>query len=196
MLGFSNIFGPNDITGTAPAGDSTNRVADTAFVQQAAASAVAAGTTGMVLQIQYAENTSLIVSSTTMAGGVDTIPIKTDGTTIVTTSITPRAISNQLLISSVVPMANGAGANLWMGLFQDTTTSALAALPCGNGTNEVAHGMLLFQMAANTIGPTTLKILVGNFTTNNFTFTINGAVQSRRLGGASRATLVVQEIHG
>jgi hypothetical protein len=198
-MGFDAVIGPNWIVPTAPAGNSSNQVADTAFVQTAAASAVAAGTSGFVLQIQYAENTSLITSTTTMAGAVDTIPVKTDGTSIVSVTITPASTGNKLLVQGLACASNtGGNVNMWMALFQDTTTSALAAIGFAPASqNFLTDVPINFNFVAGTTSPTTISMRIGNFNGNVTTWTVNGIANTpaRRLGGAMRATLLVQEIH-
>jgi len=194
MLGFSNIFGPNDITGTAPAGDSTNRVADTAFVTNA----IAVGTTGFVLQTIYNETTSLIASNLARAGNNTSVPIKTDGLQILSATITPASTSNNLLIRAVAPVCNSAAVNMITALFQDTTTSALAATVTAGSGNFVSNAVLVYEMVAATTGPTTFKINVTNFTNVASTWTVNGFSNppTQALGGSLRATLVIQEIRG
>jgi hypothetical protein len=206
-MGFEAITGPNWIVPTPPAGNSSNQVADTAFVANAVASGLATtlasaiasallGTTGFVLQTQYTETTTFLAFTTTMAGVLDSIPVKTDGTQILSVSITPNATANTLLVQALAPVTNSAVNAMWVALFQDTTTSALVAQ---NFFVAVANGVvpagLTFRLTAGTTGPTTFKINVGNFTGVTTTWALNGIANpaTRRLGGASRATLTVQE---
>jgi len=78
-MGFEYITGPNLSVGTL----------------------TAAVPSGVMLQSQYAETTAFIVATSSMAGAADTVPIKTDGTEIVTVNITPNAVSNNLLITGL-----------------------------------------------------------------------------------------------
>lgn len=156
----------------------------------------AVSTTGTVLQTIYNETTSLIISTLTMAGNLTSIPIKTDGVQILTATITPLSTTNKLLIRAVVPVCNSAAVNMVTGLFQDLTTSALAATVTANIANGISNASIVFNMTAATTGPTVFKLNVANLTGSVSTWTVNGNANpiATTLGGSMRATLVIEEI--
>src|ERR1700690_1073142 len=146
-MGFEFITGPN-------------------FIVPPSSVAAATAAVGYMLQTQYTETTSFITGTSTMAGGFDTVPIKTDGTQIISLSITPKSTGNNLLITALIPVANTGVVTMWIALFQDLTTSALAAMPFSiNASNSIVPTGLSYQLTAGTTGPTTFKINVGNFNT-------------------------------
>src|ERR1700690_3973096 len=127
-MGFEFITGPN-------------------FIVPPSSVAAATAAVGYMLQTQYTETTSFITGTSTMAGGFDTVPIKTDGTQILSLSITPKSTGNSLLITSLVPVSNSAAVTMWMGLFQDLTTSALAAMPIGIAVgNAIVATEIIYQL--------------------------------------------------
>jgi hypothetical protein len=201
-MGFDAVIGPNWIVPTAPAGDSSNRVANTQFVATTVASSIAStlasaflGTTGFVLQTVYNQTTTLIAQTSTMQGNFTSVPIKTDGFQILTATITPFATTNNLLVRAVAPMSSSSGNNIIMALYQDTTTSALAATITFGVAGGINSGSIVHNLTANTTGPTTFKLNVMNFSTIVATWVVNGSANpnSQFLGGALRATLVIQE---
>lgn len=210
---------PNWIVPTPPTGDSSKRVANTEFVAAAVAagggistsvlasalattlSSAYAGTTGFVLQTVYNETTSLIASNAAMAGNFTSAPIKTDGIQIVTATITPVSTTNKLLIRAIIPMGNSAAVNMLAALFQDTTTSALAATITGCPANLISNASIVYNMVSGTTGPTTFKINVANLSTVGSTWAVNGIPNQggaplQFLGGTLRATLAIQETKG
>lgn len=202
---------PNWIVPTPPSGDSSHRVANTEFVSASGVTATAlasglastlqsafAGTTGFVLQTVYNETTSLIASNTAMAGNFTSVPIKTDGIQIITATITPISTTNKLMITAVAPVGNSAAANMVMALFQDATTSALAATVFGNIANGLSNATIVYNMISATTGPTVFKLNVMNLSTIAVTWAVNGIPNppTQYLGGAMRATLVIQETKG
>ena len=204
-MGFDAVIGPNWIVPTAPAGDSSNRVANTQFVATTVASSIAStlasaflGTTGFVLQTVYNQTTTLIVQTSTMQGNFTSVPIKTDGFQILTATITPFAATNNLLVRAVAPMSSSTGQQVIMALYQDITTAALAATISFGTAGTINNGSIVHNLVANTTGPTTFKLNVMNFSTTVTTWAVNGSANTNGasaqfLGGALRATLVIQE---
>src|SRR6266702_3084643 len=88
-------------------------------------------TSNITLQTVYAELTTFTSGVTNMAAGVDTIPQNTDGTQLLTVSITPKLSTSKLLIRVMMPATNSAIVNMWAGIFQDSTAAALAATAIG-----------------------------------------------------------------
>lgn len=211
-----NFGNPNWIVPTPPAGDSSNRVADTEFVTNAIASAGSgistsvlasalattlasayAGTTGFVLQTVYNSTSAYIASNTAMAGNFTSIPIKTDGIQIITATITPAATANKLLIQAVIPASHSATNGIIAALLQDTTTNALAANWIAMPQNTLGNLIVNYSTAAGTTGPTVFKINVMNFSAVAVTWAVNGQANGTTLlGGTVRSSLTIQETKG
>jgi hypothetical protein len=138
------------------------------------------------------------VSSTlAMAGNNTSVPVKTDGLQILSASITPFAATNKLLVRCVLPVCpniGAAAANTVVALFQDTTTAAVAAIITGSGAaNVITDASLVVNLTANTTGPTTFKLNVANLSATSVTWVVNGNSVGTALGGAMRASIVIQE---
>lgn len=183
-------------TNTADIATNTADIAtNTAAIAANTAAIAALPAAGTSVQTVYAELTTHTTGTTAMAGGVDTIPQNTDGTELVTVSITPKATTNKLVIRVGGVASNSGVTSNWSALFQDTTAGALAA--CAWAVN-VADSMVPFsfayQMTAGTTSATTFKVRIGNFNGVGSTWSVNGHSSARRLGGSQRVTITVEEI--
>lgn len=133
--------------------------------------ASSASGSGIMIQQVTAQLTATTTISTTMP--IDnTIPQKTEGTEVLTLSITPTNASNYLLIEfntfcSLYAPAGGSGVYICSGaLFQDDTSNALSATILGGHnvaqeTTEYVNGSFKHKMVAGTTSATTFKIRVG-----------------------------------
>lgn len=140
----------------------------------------------------------LITASTiaTTSGGTlpfdNTIPQNTEGTEVLTATITPTSASSTLVIRFTCEASIVTQNNLEIALFQDTTANALAAWGCRFAAGNFAPGQLNYTMTAGTTSATTFKIRVGNSTTG--TCQINADETGTRLmGGVSSAWLTIEE---
>lgn len=181
----------NDFTeDTAP-----DRAADYAWVHDASATLkkkVLLKRTGGLVSRAYAEYTANADIAATIPYD-DTIPQNTEGVEILTAQITPISTSNRVRVRF-----NGWGSNaptsiLTVALFQDSVANALAArgFPTTSSSGHV-HFYLEFEHVPATLSAVTYKIRVG--TDTGGTIRLNGTTSARRFGGASQATLVVEEI--
>lgn len=136
---------------------------------------------------------------TTITGTIpfdDTIPQNTEGTEIITVTITPTSATNRLIIraSTNVILNNTASA---MALFQDSTNNALVATATANDDSVGAPDSynaplyIVHEMAAGTISATTFKIRIGS---NGGNIYINGNGTFRLFGGVSAIRLSVEEV--
>jgi len=153
---------------------------------------------GILVQTAYAETTTWTSGSAAMAGGTDTIPQQTDGTQILTVSITPKSSTNKLIVHVSGQFALGtAPFNIWTALFQDATANAFASkgLSCPVADNMVPMDFTA-QITAGTTSSTTIKLRMGNLTGNSATYAVNGYSSGRRLGGSQRVILFVEEVSG
>jgi hypothetical protein len=130
----------------------------------------------------------------------DTIPQNTEGTQVITATITPKNSANTLYIfAQMMGGTAGTATNVkscGIALFQDTTASALSARQVSPKSTTVANGYTQFNlthaMTAGTTSATTFKIRIGPNATVA-TITINGIASGRTLGGVQIAILYILE---
>ena len=140
----------------------------------------------------YAENTATQLATTLMVLD-DTIPQKTEGDEILTCAITRLSASSRLRIRAQCPFSvNGAIATI-LGLFQDTTANAVAAVVTAVQTdNQINQLTLEHEMASGSTGSTTFKLRLGPVSSANVR--TNALSSGRQLGGVMKTTLTVEEI--
>lgn len=143
----------------------------------------------------YAELTTSATLSTVIPFD-DTIPQNTEGTQILSVSITPKSASSRIRVRFQCTFVVGsATVGAIAALFQDSIASAIAATFKYSdvaATDSKAALVLEFEHAPALAVAITYAIRIGASSGN---LSINGsAVATRVLGGAARATLVVEEI--
>lgn len=153
-------------------------------------------TAGKVLQ-QVSASTAAYSTGTTQIPLDDTIPQNTEGTELLTVSITPANSSNILLIEAqaTVGVSNN-GVTVAAALFQDSTANALAASAqtVANLNQRHVNAQIRHRMTAGTTSATTIKLRIGP--TGSATLYFNGdpATSARIFGGVSVSILTVTEI--
>jgi hypothetical protein len=147
------------------------------------------GSSGLVVNreaLDYTSNTDL----TTVIPLDDTVPQSSEGTQILSLSITPANTGNVL---RVFFKGQGGAPDYWSAaLFKDSETDArdAAAVYCGNG-GRIQPVILDYQMFAGTTSPVTFRIRVGP---NTGTLRLNGGTATRVFGGVMRCKLVIEEL--
>ncbi len=140
--------------------------------------------------------TNTITSVVTCSGVIpldDTIPQITEGTEVLTCSITPISSSSQLLIEYTGHFCvDGTTREVTTALFQDTTANALAA-QYSKGTASLAQtGSLRYIMTSGTTSSTTLRIRVGVSAGSAY---VNGdSTGTAIMGGTNMTRLTITEI--
>lgn len=136
----------------------------------------------------YTANTAL---STTIPGD-DTIPQITEGTELVTVTITPHSATNRLRFDfEGAGQSSGGTSTICAALFQGAIANALYAI---FGTQADGFALFLkgtYEMAAGTTSATTFRVRVGP---NANTFYTNGVSTGRIYGGVAAWRLRVTEI--
>lgn len=174
----------------AEAGTATNeRVWTAERVKQSIASLETAAS-GLV-QIVNVQNGTTSTGTTTFPND-DTIPVKTEGDEYMTLAITPTNANNILTITAVVALEGSAATNqiFSVGLFQDATTNALAAVGQAesSATTELAQNIVLIhRMTAATTSSTTFRIRAGLSASGTTTF--NGD----NYGGITVSSITIME---
>lgn len=155
-----------------------------------AASAWATLKSGMIINRVYAEYATN-ADITAVIPLDDTIPQISEGTEIVTASITPKKTTSRIRVRFD---AFGAGnaQNIIAALFQDAIANALRAVAItAAGTSSPQVISLVFEHSPATTSSVTYRIRVGSA---SGTVRLNGGSLARFFGGVAAATLVLEEI--
>jgi hypothetical protein len=155
------------------------------------------GTAQPVTGIQQAPVRNTATSYTSHAPTIpvdDTIPQNTEGTEILTATITPRLTTSRLYVEGVVPIAsdNTALRNLTVAIFRDSEANATRAyvvnVPVGA---QLAVIPFKFSVPSTATTATTFRVRAG---ANAGAVYINGTASGRLLGGAQAAEILITEI--
>lgn len=191
MVGDSGSGGTKGLVPAPGAGDA----AANKFLK---ADATWAALTQTVVDRAYAEYTANTDLSTTIPYD-DTVPQSSEGTQILSVSITPKSTTNRLRVrfrgrwsswdGSSSPVGTAAAA-----LFRDSTANALAADMCQAGAENAGLFNIEYEFVPGSISATTLKVRVGP-SSSIVLIRMNGEHAARKLGGTQRATLIVEELY-
>lgn len=156
------------------------------------------GNTQLALGVMVQEvsvNYATVSTGTTTIPQDDTIPQNTEGTEFMTLAITPKSLTNILVIEITALLStSAAGVNIIAALFQDTTANALAATADfgDNASTFIPRSSTVrHRMVAGTTSSTTFKMRAG--TNGASTVTFCGVNSARLFGGASVATFTIRE---
>lgn len=150
------------------------------------------GYAGAILQV--VETSYSTAASTSSVIPLDsTIPQNTEGTQILSASITPTSASNKLLIEVSLPFLDGnTGVVVYSALFQDSTANAIAGgtnTTAGSGYTEALY--YTHYMTAGTTSSTTFKVRYGPHSGVAY---INQRSDATTYGGVTAARLIISEI--
>jgi hypothetical protein len=149
---------------------------------------------GKVAQIANFE-TGVVATGTTIIPFDDTVPQNTEGDQYMSLAITPMSSTSTLLIEVAAVFAIGTVRTGIMALFQDSTVSALAAVPIEVGVSGDAQTFSMrHKMTSGTTSTTTIKFRAGGAGAGTMTF--NGQSSARLLGGVSASSITITEILG
>lgn len=149
--------------------------------------------TGSVAQVV---ETDLVTSGTTTSQipTDDTIPQITEGTEIITASITPKYATSTLYVEATINCAtNTAGSASVAAVFQNAAVNALGAAFFNSAGVDYGHQVTVrFKVTAKTTATRTFRVRVGP--NSAVTLTYNGNAASRRFGGVSTSSLKITEV--
>lgn len=157
--------------------------------------AVADGGTGVsvsnpVIQV-IRSNIRTVVTCSTNLPCDNSIPQITEGSQVLTATITPKNSSNILMIEFFGYGSSSADEYWVTALFQDANSNALVANAFFSPTGAPALVNLVHYMTAGTTSATTFQIRLGSGTA---TFYINGdGSGTGYFGGVSEAVLIITE---
>lgn len=148
---------------------------------------------GCVVNRNYATYTSS--ADLTVAIPVDdTIPQSTEGTEIVTVSLTPTSATNRVRITFCGFGSTSTGAiELVAAMFIDSATDAIqATCATPSAAGEKVGVSMVYEYVPGDTSSHTYKIRVGGSTAT--AVRMNGSNTARHFGGAAASTIVVEEI--
>jgi hypothetical protein len=165
---------------TAAAGTSTTQIATTAFVTTAT----------KIVDRAYAEYTTN-ASLTTIIPEDDTVPTISEGTQILSAAITPKSTTNRVRVRFSGQAVTDTNTRVIVAIFSGSSCIAARIItPSGVATafeisQEVEH-------VPGVTTATTYTVRIGPAAAANVR--MNGGTGGRLFGGASKATLIVEEI--
>lgn len=145
-----------------------------------------------ILQI-VGNQTGAVATGTTQIPWDDTIPQNTEGDQYLTQAITPRSAVSKLKIDVILSIGNATVNQGTVALFQDSTASALAAVPVYLGTTSgQTFVSLTHYMTSGSTSSTTFNVRAGFQGAG--TTTINGQGGARKFGGVAASSITITEI--
>lgn len=151
---------------------------------------------GQVVQSVFQSNSANTVIATIPADS--TVPQSTEGTQVLTATITPTSAGSILEVEAVVHGSEltNVGDSILIALFRDAGVNAVAASFVGGmngGGNFLTSGsaVIRYRVSAGSTAATTFSVRAGN---NNGSMTLNVTHQNINLGGLIASTLTVREI--
>ena len=169
--------------------DATILNADIGAAAAIATTKLGAGATVQVVNVMD----SAVGTGTGVYNLDDSVPANSEGDEAFTLAVTPTSASNKLKIEVVVNVASSIAARPFAGLFQDTTSAAIAAaiiwIPNANNLGLISF---THYMTAGTTSATTFKVRVGS--NSSATTTFNGQSGSRIFGGVIPSSITITEI--
>lgn len=147
---------------------------------------------GEVVQVQtFITNTG--VAASTSIPNDDTIPQNTEGSQIMTISITPTNSSNQLVIT-VNGFYSISSDIITTALFQDSTADAIAGtMGYINANTQLDTFTLQHIMTAGTTSSTTFNVRLGAAAGSAWQF-LGSVAAGHKLGAAAVGSIVIAEI--
>lgn len=146
---------------------------------------------GSPIQVVKTE-TGAVATGTTLVPFDDTIPQNTEGDQYMSLSITPRSATSTLIITCTLNFALSTQDIVTFALFQDSTANALAATEFHTAFASVPYVVSLpHAMTSGTTSATTFKVRAGP--NSGGTFTFNGTVGARKMGGVMASSIIIEE---
>ena len=146
------------------------------------------------VQRAIGNNTSRLQLSARIPGD-DTKPQQSEGTEIVTASITPRSADSLLRLTAWLPLVQNPAVSAVTALgsfYRDAAVDPIASGACAfNGAENVPFSLMAEVLAGST-SPCVFKLRFGPI--ENYPLWLNGNATTRLFGGALSATLIVDEL--
>ena len=135
---------------------------------------------------EYTANANL----TTLLPTDDTVPLVTEGTQILSLSFTPKSATNKLRIRFFGEVSAASSAAVGWAIFDGSTCirAGLVTVPAADNGTQIAGAV---ELVAGSTSAKTITVRIGG---NSVTIRMNGTSGARAFGGASAATLTIEEI--
>ena len=147
---------------------------------------------GSVVQVVRFQ-TGAVATGTTTIPLDDTIPQITEGTQFLTLAITPKSVSNILVITVSLQLDKNNSNTFMAALFQDSNANALAGQFNGAFPSGTSLPMAFtHSMTAGTTSSTTFTVRAGSDGAG--TLTLNGRGGGRIFGGVSVSSIIIFEV--
>ncbi len=148
---------------------------------------------GAVVQKVYVE-TKLYSLISNVIPSDDTIAQSTEGTQILSTSITPTSSSNSLIVTLAVSFAASTGRRAILAVFKDSESSAFATVADSSPGSDVMGVLpMMSELSPSTTSSVTISARIGTDTSGYGVF-LNGIAAGRRFGGTAVTSMTIQEI--
>lgn len=149
-------------------------------------------TNGKQADSVYAEY-ALYANITTIIPSDDTIPQNTEGTQVLSVTITPKTATNKIRIRAAILGSCSSNAAFSAALFNNSTANALYAAQMNSPTTGSPQVLYLeFEHSPASTSAQTYNIRVGP--SSAVTLFLNGTNFARLFGGVAKCTLTAEEI--
>ncbi len=146
--------------------------------------------TGVFVQVKRNTTADAVTLGTALPMD-DTIPTNTEGNEVLTCTITPKSVTNRLLIRISLQVNANNPVFVTGALFQDAGAAAIAvgscAIPISNYQQRLTFD---YDMVAGTTSATTFKVRAGPSGNTGY---LNGFGGSRYFGGVSSSSITIEE---
>lgn len=149
----------------------------------------------VLIQQVYSETKTHSAGNSAQIPYDDTIPTSSEGTEILTATITPTSASSYLLVSGQIVCAGSASpSRMHVALFRDSGTDAIYATSCSSESNNKLMTIpFRFRVPAGSTAATTFKLRAAVDSGN---LSVNGTSGGRIFGGAAVTCIQIDEIKG
>lgn len=188
----SSLILPGGANITTAAGDTAIVVPQSAGWRVVSYTRAATPMTGSIIDRAYAEYTTNASLTTTIPND-DTIPQNTEGTQILSVSLTPKSTTSRVRLRFSGQVAAASAVTVAAAMFSSASANALrATMVTTGGTDQAGILAMEYEYVPGTTSALTYSVRVGPFSA--ITVRMNGSSGGRNLGGAHGAVLVVEEI--
>lgn len=143
--------------------------------------------------VQRVRSTTSVSSTTTSIIPADnTIPQNTEGTELLTATITPTSSTSVLRVSALLNIGLNAAATGVCAIFRDSGVNAVAANFQSLAAGLVGQVVVVYEVVAGSTAATTFRMRVGPGAAA--TLTVNGSGGTGYFGGVLYSSLLVEEI--
>jgi hypothetical protein len=145
---------------------------------------------GMVVDRAYAEYTAN-ASLTAVIPLDDTVPTSSEGTQILSVSITPKATSNRLRLMFTGQVATDAGGRSFAVTMFNGSTALRTVYGTGPGTDYGLPVAMAYEYSPGSVAAQTFTVRAGPAAGS---MRFNGINSARLFGGTCAAVLIIEEI--